>query len=238
MKKSMRLDKILSHSGYGSRKDIKAFCKQGNVTVDGVVCRDSSLLVQPEAVDIRVQGKVLSYEAHYYLLLHKPKDVISARRDEKEKTVVDLLPPLYAHAGVFPVGRLDKDTTGLLLLTNDGTWAHRIMSPKKHTAKTYEAVVAGRIPADIQTCFATGLVLRDGTVCQPAQVQIQEANVLDITIYEGQYHQIKRMCAAVGLRVCHLHRRAIGGLVLDDTLPMGAWRKLTAEERELPFVCK
>jgi 16S rRNA pseudouridine516 synthase len=235
VKNTMRLDKVLGHSGHGSRKDIKALCKAGAVLVNGTACRDSSVQVDPANDEITVQGRPVCYARFHYVMMDKPAGVVSATRDPSARTVLDLLPPEYGGAGMFPVGRLDKDTTGLLLLTNDGTWAHRITSPKKHIDKIYEAAVDGAIPVDIQERFASGLILDDGMLCLPARADTIGPQRLRITVQEGKFHQVKRMCAAVGLTVLALRRLRIGNLGLDKGLQPGAVRVLTEQERDLPF---
>ncbi len=235
MAKTMRLDKLLGHCGWGTRRQLKELCKGGHVWVNGKCCRDSAAKVNPQQDTIQVDGEPVYYEEFYYLMLYKPQGVLSATEDRFAKTVLDLLPQPYQGADLFPVGRLDKDTTGLLLLTNDGTWAHRITSPKKHINKVYEAVVDGCIPADIEAQFQKGIVLADGLQCLPAHAVVTGENTLDITVQEGKFHQVKRMCAAVGLTVTALHRRSIGALVLDASLEPGQYRRLTAEEKDLPF---
>jgi 16S rRNA pseudouridine516 synthase len=232
---TMRLDKLLGHTGWGSRKQIKELCKGGTVTVDGTVIRDSAVQVDPDRQQIAVGNDVVCYANHYYMMMNKPAGVLSATTDRFSQTVLDLLPRQYSGAGMFPVGRLDKDTTGLLLLTNDGSWAHRITSPKKHIDKVYEAVVDGVIPADIEEQFRCGIVLDDGLECLPARAVITAPQQLDIVVQEGKFHQVKRMCAAVGLTVTALHRRSIGALVLDAALEPGTFRSLTDQERDLPF---
>lgn len=235
MAKTMRLDKLLGHCGWGTRRQLKELCKGGHVWVNGQCCRDSAAKINPQQDAIQVDGEPVCYEGYYYLMLYKPQGVLSATEDRFAKTVLDLLPQPYQGAGLFPVGRLDKDTTGLLLLTNDGTWAHRITSPKKHIDKVYEAVVDGCIPTDIEAQFQKGIVLADGLQCLPAHAVVTGENTLDITVQEGKFHQVKRMCAAVGLMVTALHRRSIGALVLDASLESGQYRRLTAEEKDLPF---
>ncbi len=234
----MRLDKLLGHTGWGTRKELKELCKGGHVTVNGTVCRDSSRKVDPFADAVAVDGEAVVYEEHIYLMLNKPAGVVSATEDNLSPTVIGLLPQKYQGAGLFPVGRLDKDTTGLLLITNDGVWAHGITAPKKHTDKVYEAVVAGTIPDDVGERFASGLVLADGLHCLPARAEQTGEDRLTIVVQEGKFHQVKRMCAAVGLRVTKLQRRSIGALVLDEALQPGDFRSLTEAERELPFSSK
>ena len=216
MAKTIRLDKLLGHCGWGTRRQIKELCKSGSVFINHTCCTDSSIKIDPQTAHIQVQGETICYEEFYYLMLYKPQGVLSATEDRFTKTVLDLLPQQYQGASLFPVGRLDKDTTGLLLLTNDGTWAHQITSPKKHINKVYEASV-------------------DGLHCLPAQVSRMGPNQLQITVQEGKYHQVKRMCAAVGLTVTALHRCSIGSLVLDSSLEPGQYRRLTEVEKDLPF---
>lgn len=235
MQDVLRLDKLLGHSGYGSRKEIKVLCKSSAVEVDGRVVVDSSLKVNVSKSVITVDGQVVQYARYHYLMLHKPQGVVSATQDNTCRTVLDLLPQQYQGAGLFPVGRLDKDTTGLLLLTNDGVWAHRITSPKKHIDKVYEAVVDGNISDDISGKFVSGIVLEDGMHCLPARFETIGTGKVRIVVREGKFHQVKRMCAAVGLTVKELSRLQIGGLSLDEMVPPGAVRPLSEEEKELPF---
>ena len=229
MAKTMRLDKLLGHTGWGTRRELKELCKGGHVTMNGTVCLDSSQKVDPAADVIAVDGQIVGYEEHIYLMLYKPAGVVSATEDNVSPTVIGLLPRQYQGAGLFPVGRLDKDTTGLLLITNDGTWAHGITSPKKHMDKIYDAVVEGDIPPDMGQRFADGIVLDDGLHCLPAKAGPQS---LTVVVQEGKFHQVKRMCAAVGLKVVQLHRRSVGSVVLDEGLEPGQFRPLTDEERE------
>lgn len=231
----MRLDKLLGHTGFGTRREIKELCKSGAVTVNGSVCRDSSVKVRSDTDVVCVKGDRVAYEEFYYLMLHKPAGVLSATEDNRQQTVLDLLPDSFRAAGLFPVGRLDKDTTGLLLLTNDGQWAHRITAPKKHIDKLYEAIVDGVIPADIDERFQSGLVLADGLVCLPARARQIGPSRLSIIVQEGKFHQVKRMCAAQGLTVTALKRCRIGALALDETLQAGDWRRLTEAEKEMVF---
>ena len=232
MAKTMRLDKLLGHTGWGTRRELKELCKGGHVTMNGTVCLDSSQKVDPAADVIAVDGQIVGYEEHIYLMLYKPAGVVSATEDNVSPTVIGLLPRQYQGAGLFPVGRLDKDTTGLLLITNDGTWAHGITSPKKHMDKIYDAVVEGDIPPDMGQRFADGIVLDDGLHCLPAKAVQTGPQSLTVVVQEGKFHQVKRMCAAVGLKVVQLHRRSVGRVVLDEGLEPGQFRPLTDEERE------
>lgn len=238
MAKKLRLDKMLGHCGWGTRRQIKEWCRSGRVFVNRTCCRDSSVKVDPEADRVEIDGQAVAYEQYYYLMMNKPAGLLSATEDRFSRTVVDLLPQQYRGAGLFPVGRLDKDTTGLLLLTNDGAWSHRITSPKKHIDKVYRAKVDGPIPADIGRRFQEGIELEDGLKCLPAAACAVGDQIVEITVQEGKFHQVKRMCAAVGLRVLALHRRAVGGLVLDEALRPGEFRILAEEEREAVFMNK
>ena len=238
MAKKLRLDKMLGHCGWGTRRQIKEWCRSGRVFVNGTCCRDSSLKVDPEADSVEIDGQAVVYEQYYYLMMNKPSGLLSATEDRFGRTVVDLLPQQYRGAGLFPVGRLDKDTTGLLLLTNDGAWSHRITSPKKHIDKVYRAEVDGPIPADIDRRFQEGIELADGLKCLSASACAVGSQIVEITVQEGKFHQVKRMCAAVGLRVLALHRCSVGGLVLDEALRPGQFRILTEEEREAIFMNK
>ena len=231
MGKAMRLDKLLGHTGWGTRKELKDLCKRGQVTINVDICRDSSRKVDPDQDVVAVGSQIVSYEEYIYLMLYKPSGVVSATEDNVSQTVIDLLPQKYQGRRLFPVGRLDKDTTGLLFLTNDGTWAHGITSPKKHQPKRYEAVVEGDIPADIGERFAAGIVLSDGLECLPAAAEQTGDHTIAVVVEEGKFHQVKRMCAAVGLTVTKLHRRSIGPVFLDENLQPGEFRPLTDDER-------
>lgn len=231
MGKAMRLDKLLGHTGWGTRKELKELCKSGQVTINGDICRDSGRKVDPQEDVVAVGDQVVSYEEYIYLMLYKPAGVVSATEDHVSKTVIDLLPRQYQGSRLFPVGRLDKDTTGLLLLTNDGTWAHGITSPKKHRPKHYQAVVEGDIPADLGERFASGIVLDDGLHCLPAEARQIGDHTIAVVVEEGKFHQVKRMCAAVGLTVTKLHRSSIGQVALDERLQPGEFRPLTEDER-------
>lgn len=239
-KQTMRLDKILTHMGCGSRSDIKKLVKQGSVTVNELRIKDSGMQVQPYTDRIEVNGKAVAYREFIYLMMHKPPGVISATEDSRERTVLDLLELEERHFEPFPVGRLDKDTEGLLLLTNDGKLAHELLSPRRHVPKTYEATVAGDVSEEDVRTFAGGVELDDGYVTLPAQLTILrredgEENMLSyisLIIHEGKFHQVKRMFEAVGKKVLYLKRTAMGSLLLDEALPIGSYRELTNEELE------
>lgn len=231
----MRLDKFLVAVGLGSRTEVKALLKKKLISVNGQVESSPKCQISEEHDVVTYQGEHLQYEAFVYYVLNKPKGVISATEDSQHRTVLDLLDQTARQKGVFPVGRLDIDTTGLLLLTNNGALAHDLLSPKKHVAKTYLATVAGLMTEADQLAFARGIALSDHQ-CQPAQLDLLSQDVsqgicqVKITIHEGKFHQVKRMVAACGKKVLELKRLSMGPLHLDDNLAEGEWRRLTVEE--------
>ena len=235
----MRIDKLLANMGYGSRKDVKILLKQGVVRVDDQPVKDAKRQVNLETERVTVQGEVVEYKPFVYLMMNKPSGVISATEDKVESTVVDLIDPSYAHYELFPVGRLDKDTTGLLLLTNDGAFNHALMSPRKHVDKVYVAEVDGEMTTDDVRHFAEGVELEDGYTTKPARLELisksGRRSTVRLTLSEGKYHQVKRMIAAVGKHVEQLERVQIGALELDPTLEPGAYRELSEEEVDLFF---
>lgn len=231
-----RLDKIISSQFNMSRSIARKVIRYGRVTVDGVVIHDPSFAVDPEKSAIEFRGQALEFKKHIYLLLNKPKGILSASEDKNRKTVVDLVPEELGRRGLFPVGRLDRDTTGLLIITDDGDFAHKVLSPKKNIYKTYRVSLDGNITEDIIKNFADGVTLADGTKCRPACLVAIKENYGEIKISEGRYHQIKRMFGTVGLGVNELERTAVGGLCLPENLPQGACRELSKEELELIFV--
>lgn len=229
----MRLDKILANSGFGSRKEVKQLLKKEHVTVDGKVVKNPAMHVDPMSQEIFVLGEKLDYKEFIYLMLNKPKGVISATEDLREKTVIDLLSPIDRHYQPFPVGRLDKDTVGLLLLTNDGHLAHQLLSPKKHVPKTYYAKIDGVVTEEDILAFKEGVVLDDGTVTKPGELTILKSgdtSEIELTIYEGKFHQVKRMFEAVNKKVIFLKRLSMGNITLDSNLKYGEYRELTEEE--------
>ncbi|MCH4890387.1 rRNA pseudouridine synthase [Acidaminobacter sp. JC074] len=228
----MRLDKFLSNMGKGSRTDVKKMITKGLVSVDGDIIRKVGFNVDPDKNEICVNGELISFEKHVYLIMNKPKDVISARQDKVHKTVIDLLNG-YGNRKLFPVGRLDIDTEGMLLITDDGQWNHDLMNPKKHVSKIYYAHIEGRVDEEDVKAFSEGLILKDDSLCKPADLKILssgEISKIELTISEGKYHQVKRMFASRGKRVLYLKRIQIGGLRLDDSLELGEFRDLTSEE--------
>lgn len=232
-----RLDKVLASQNVGSRKEIGQMARQGRIAVNGAVVKKAEQKVEPETDVITVDGKAVDFHRYVYYMMHKPGGVLSAARDSRAETVLDLLPPEMARRNLFPAGRLDKDTEGLLILTDDGDFAHRMLSPKKAIYKEYHARLDHPVgPADIDA-FAKGVALADFT-CLPAKLRILEDGetpLVAVEICEGKFHQVKRMFAARGCTVTYLKRVRIGGLRLDETLEKGAARPLTAEERAAIF---
>lgn len=231
-----RLDKLLSDAGVAGRRELKTMIRQGRVQVDGRTVTLPEEKFDETAVTVTVDGGTISASGTYYYMMDKPAGVVTATEDRAEQTVLDLLPGELRRQGVFPVGRLDKDTTGLLLLTNDGDFAHQIISPKSHVEKCYRATVDGIPDVADAEAFGRGIVLRDGTACLPAVLEIDGTDTCLVRLREGKYHQVKRMLAARGKPVLELRRLSIGGLFLDESLAPGAFRPLTAEERQLALV--
>ncbi len=236
MKQKQRLDKVLSNFGFGSRTEIKSAVKNGLITVDGTVVKDSGMHVDPAESTILMNGVKLDYRKYIYLMMNKPRGVISATTDTRQKTVFDILPEEYKCFDLFPAGRLDIDTEGLVLMTNDGQLAHDILSPKKHVTKQYYAHVQGRVEqADIEA-FQRGVTLDDGYKTLPAGLEIlrsDEISEIRLSIVEGKFHQVKRMFEAVGKKVIYLKRLSMGKLRLDENLGLGECRELTGEDVEL-----
>jgi len=228
-----RLDKIISSTGKHSRREVKLLVRQGRILVDGIPAGTPEMKVDPECTEILVDGESIGYEKFTYIMLHKPAGVLSAVEDKRQQTVLDLLPEELRKRNLSPVGRLDKDTEGLLLLTNDGELTHRLLSPKSHVDKVYYARVEGQLEqADCQA-FAVGMVLGDGLECMPAKLEIVTPCEALVTLQEGKFHQVKRMLAARGKPVIYLKRLSMGALQLDEALERGAFRALRKEEIEL-----
>lgn len=233
-----RLDKVLVSQNVGSRKEIGVLARKGQITVNGVVVKKADTKIDPEQDQIAVNGKPVLFQRFVYYMLHKPAGVLSASRDRRAETVLDLLPEALRRKDLFPAGRLDKDTEGLLILTDDGDYAHRMLAPKKHVEKQYLARLDAPLVPDAAERFAAGVELSD-LVCQPAKLEILEPGetpLVSIVVHEGKFHQVKRMCAACGGNVTYLKRVRIGSLLLDESLEPGAVRPLTEEERELVFL--
>lgn len=230
-----RLDKRLASTGRWSRKEARELIRAGRVEADGQVCRAPEQKVAEDA-PVRVDGVPVDADRPVYLMLHKPAGVVSSTDEPGERTVLDLLPEEYQGRGLFPAGRLDKDTEGLLLLTNDGPLAHRLLAPKNHVDKVYYVEVDGVLDERDVQCVRQGVALADGFVCLPARLEVLNGGgQAYITLREGKYHQIKRMMAALGKRVTYLKRVAFGPLRLEENLPKGCWRTLTGEETDSLF---
>lgn len=229
-----RLDKFISSQMNISRNDARSLIKNGSVSVDGLTSTDPSAKVDAEKSDICVDGKGVSFKEHIYIMMNKPQGVVSATHDPKIKTVIDIVPENLRRKNLFPAGRLDRDTVGFMLITDDGDFAHRILSPSKHVPKTYIAHLRDKLSDEGKAVLENGAVLSDGTQCMDAIVKLidEEGRIAEITIREGKYHQIKRMFASVGNEVVFLKRISIGKLALDETLKEGECREITAKELE------
>ena len=236
MAKKQRLDKAIAMQGSLSRSEVKTLIRKGAVTVNGQVVKNADFGVDFDNDTVAVQGKELSLSMHIYLMLNKPKGVVSASEDKKLPTVVDLVPKELWRKGLFPAGRLDKDTTGFVLITDDGEFAHDILSPKKHISKTYHALVNGTITDEMVEGFAKGVTIGEDFTL-PASLKKISAEVQgdwgEVILKEGMHHQIKRMFGAYGLKVLELKRVQMGKLPLDPNLEEGKCRELTAEELRL-----
>ena len=232
-----RLDKFLANAGIGTRSEVKKLLKQGRVTVNGETEKNPERKVQPGTDQILLDEKPVSSEEHEYYLLHKPSGYLTATKDRSDPTVMDLIDSRIRDR-LFPVGRLDKDTEGLLLITDDGELAHQLLSPKKHVPKTYLARVEGIMSQNCCTAFEQGMDIGDEKPTLPAQLRIlsvsreKNCSEIEITVHEGRFHQIKRMCHRVGHDVLYLKRISMGSLVLDDDLDKGTYRKLAKAEIE------
>lgn len=227
-----RLDKLLASTGRWSRKEVKELVRQGRVLAQGQSVRRPEEKFEPWA-DIRVDGEPVQCTKYTYLMMNKPGGILSATEDRRQSTVLDLLPDHHRKQGLFPVGRLDKDTEGLLLLTNDGDLAHRLLAPKSHVDKVYLAHVDGRVDRQDVQAFADGMTLDDGLECLPAGLEpLEDPSRCLVTLREGKFHQVKRMLAHRGKPVEHLKRLSMGSLKLDESLGCGQWRELTWGELE------
>lgn len=232
----LRLDRMLSGQGIGTRREVKQLLSGGCVTVNGKKVTCAAMKVNTEKDVVCVNGEAVRYREHVYIMMNKPAGVISASDDPRQQTVIDLLPRNLRRPGLFPAGRLDRDTEGFLLITDDGAFAHNILSPKKHVEKEYFAVIDGALTDEEIKRFENGLVLDDGLVCLPARLRQLRIRTpegwaeVEVAIHEGKFHQVKRMFAALGRRVLYLKRTAIGGLRLDESLSLGQARELTDEE--------
>ncbi len=230
----IRLDKYLSEMGAGTRSEVKKYIRQGMVTVDGTVVKKPEEKIEEATQTVCVNGKELGYEKFEYYMLNKPKGVVSATTDKRDRTVMDLIES-KKRKDLFPVGRLDKDTEGLLLITNDGDLAHRLLAPKKHVDKVYYAQVAGQVTEDTVRQFSLGLDIGNDERAKPSLLKVLKSDAvseIELTIQEGKFHQVKRMFQAVGMEVLYLKRLSMGSLVLDPTLETGEYRRLSEEEVE------
>ena len=223
--------------GVGTRTQVKDMLKKGLVTVDDIIVKDPGLKIDTTALSIiKVSGEVISYSEYEYYMLNKPAGVITATSDKKQSTVMDLVKG--NRKDMFPVGRLDKDTEGLLLITNDGDLAHELLAPKKHVDKTYYAELLKDVSDNYVKEFSNGIVLKDGIKTMPAVLRILDKRRVELTIHEGKYHQVKRMFEATGNKVTYLKRLSMGSLTLDETLPLGGYRPLTENEiNSLKAIC-
>ncbi len=236
MAKLERLDKVLANMGYGSRKDVIKFVKDGIVKVNGNIIKKRDIKVNPYEDEITIGGEVVNYREFIYLMMNKPQGLVSSTDDPLTRTVIDLLSDEYLIYEPFPVGRLDKDTEGLLLISNDGKLAHELLSPKKGVDKTYFAEVDGTVEDEHIEIFSKGVTLDDGYLTLPAKLEILESGVISkikLTIQEGKYHQVKRMFESQGMKVLFLKRISMGPLELDSSLAAGEYRELTEKEINL-----
>ena len=227
----MRLDKYLAETAQCTRSEAKTLLQKGKVTVNGTLCKKGDTQLRETDV-VAVEGKTLAYQKFVYIMLNKPEGVVSASTDKRDTTVVDLLGDAYPRRELFPAGRLDKTSTGFVLLTDDGGFAHDILAPKRHVSKTYTVTLDTPLTAEMKAGFAAGVTLADGTALSPAEVEALTPDGLTVRVLlkQGVYHQIKRMFGVYGAGVNALHRDAIGGLALDAALAPGQWRELSDAE--------
>lgn len=226
----MRLDKYISNNSTLSRSQAVKEIKQANVTVNGKIILDGDYKVDENKDDILLNGERISYQKYLYIMLNKPEGVVSATEDTKQKTVIDLLPQEYKKFNLFPCGRLDKDTLGLVILTNDGHGAHRLLSPKNHVEKTYVYKCADPLSENNKQLIENGICLKDGYITKPCKIKTESSTCGTITLHEGKYHEIKRMFGAVGNKIIYLERISFGDIILDKNLKRGEYRFLTPQE--------
>lgn len=234
-----RLDKMLASQNVGSRKEVQKLIKNGEVYVNGEICRKPDTKVDVDSDEITVSGQAVNYQKYIYIMMNKPGGVLSASTDKYDKTVIDLLPEEYKRKGLFPAGRLDKDTEGLLIITDDGDFAHRMLSPKKHVEKKYIAKLDKEITEETIKRFEDGIIFADGTECMPAKLELEDESDKKtgiVTICEGKFHQVKKMFICCGIKVVHLKRISIGNLYLDSNLPIGCSKLMTNLDKELIFI--
>lgn len=236
MGKKMRVDKLLSNVGVASRAELKKYCKQGLISVNGKVINNPGIQVDSENDEVMFNGEKIVYREFIYIMLNKPDGYISATFDKHDPIVLDLIDSSYLVFEPFPVGRLDKDTEGLLVLTNDGQLSHRVLSPKKHVPKTYYAKIQGKVTEEDILAFEKGVILDDGYETMPSQLKIlksDDISEIELIIHEGKFHQVKRMFESVDKKVVYLKRISMGKLKLDESLELGEYRELTEEEVKL-----
>lgn len=232
---NIRLDKLIASQLNISRKEARLAIRKGRVTVNGEAVKNPEFSAEPEKDTLLFDGQAVCYKKHIYIVMNKPAGVLSASSDKSRETVVDLVPENLSRKGLFPVGRLDKDTTGLLIITDDGDFAHRVLSPQKNIFKTYKALLDGDITEETLDIFSREITLADGTVCRRAYLKKLDTRTAEIKICEGRYHQIKRMLGVAGLGVNSLERRAIGGYALPDFLKEGECTEVTISELDNIF---
>lgn len=233
-----RLDKMLSSQGSLSRSGAHKLIAEGAVSINGVVCRKKDIKLDPEKDTVAINGKTVDYSEHIYIMMNKPAGVLSASNDKHAQTVIDILPQDMKRKNLFPAGRLDRDTEGLLIITDDGDFAHRMLSPKKHVEKIYHAVIDGKVGENEIKMFADGIVFGDGFECMPAKLKIADngtEQICEVIICEGKFHQVKKMFAAVGCTVTYLKRIKIGALGLDEKLAPGECKLLSKDEADKVF---
>lgn len=233
-----RLDKIIASQSAKGRKEAQKLIKSGAVRINGEVCKKIDFKIDVSTDKIEVNGQALRYREYVYIMMNKPAGVVSATEDKHDKTVIDILPEEFRRKGLFPAGRLDKDTEGLLIITDDGDFAHRMLSPKKHVDKKYIAKLDGEITEEMIKKFENGIVFADGVRCLSAKLERCDGDkrTAIVTICEGKFHQVKKMFAVCGVNVVHLQRISIGNLYLDSKLPIGCCKLLTNLDKELIFI--
>lgn len=233
-----RIDKILVSQNFGSRKQVHKIIKSKSVKINGVLCSVCSEKADPETDLIEINGAVISFKKHLYIMMNKPAGVLSASRSKNAKTVLDLLPESLRRKGLFPAGRLDKDTEGLMIITDDGDFAHKMLSPNKKVYKKYFAKLDNSVTEQVREEFEQGIVFSDGTRCMPAKLEIcPDGKSAFVSICQGKFHQVKKMFLSCGLQVEYLKRVSIGGLALDEGLFPGEVRELADCEKQLIFLC-
>ena len=228
-----RLDKFISNQTGISRADVKKEIRKGAVSVGGVVAKSGDMKINPETDVVTFKGEEIAYKRYLYIMMNKPKGYVCSTDDDTSPTVIDLLPDELKRKGLFPAGRLDKDTEGFVLITDDGAFAHDILSPSKHVAKKYLCRLENKAEKSYENAFESGITISGGEECKPAFIEFtDDENMVYLTIFEGKFHQIKRMFEALGNRIIYLKRLSIGGLFLDENLPLGECREILHKEIE------